>query len=98
MALSTLVDKHHLILIEQFPSDGKTKPVAQLLKKLNANRRSLIAPASHDSLLVRATRNMQDVDVLRADSLNTYDVLRTRHLVLPVASLEVIAKTFFTKK
>jgi large subunit ribosomal protein L4 len=98
MALSTMVDKHHLILVEKFPSEGKTKPVAQLLKKLNANRLSLIAPASHDNLLVRATRNMPNVEVLRADSLNTYDVLRARHLILPVDSLEVIAKTFFTKK
>ncbi len=97
MALSTLAAKHHLLLVEALPADGKTKPVAGLLKKLKAVRKTTVIPASHDTKLVLATRNLQDVTVLRADSLNAYDVLRSHHLVLPVASLDVIANTFFKK-
>ncbi len=97
MALSLQAAKQRVILVESLPADGRTKPVNLLLKKLQAVRRTTVIPASHNVLLVRATRNMPHVDVLRADSLNAYDILRSHHLVLPVSSLDVIAKTFFKK-
>lgn len=97
MALSVKAAEKQIRLIEALPVDGKTKAVAILLKKTNADRTPLIIPAKQDSMIVRATRNMQRVTVLRADSLNAYDVLRAHRLVLPVESLAVIAATYFTK-
>ncbi|MEK7569999.1 MAG: 50S ribosomal protein L4 [Patescibacteria group bacterium] len=97
MALSIKAAEKQIRLIDALPTDGKTKPVVNLLKNTNAERTPLLVPAKHDSMIVRATRNMQRVTVLRADSLNAYDVMRAHRLVLPVASLEVIAATYFAK-
>ncbi|MEK7631732.1 MAG: 50S ribosomal protein L4 [Patescibacteria group bacterium] len=96
MALSVKAEAKQIRLVESLPTDGKTKPVVALLKNTNADRTPLLIPATHDSMIVRATRNLQRVTVLRADSLNAYDVLRSHRLVLPVASLAVIAKTYFS--
>lgn len=97
MALSIKASEKQIRLVEALPTDGKTKVVVSLLKKTNADRTPLIIPAKHDTMIVRATRNMQRVTVLRADSLNAYDVLRAHRLVLPVESLAVIAQTYFAK-
>ncbi len=97
MALTSQAEKQRIILVDSFPAEGKTKPVMKFLQALKANRSALIIPASHDAILVRATRNMPEVEILRADSLNTYDILRAHYLVVAEKSLDVIGKHYTTK-
>ena len=95
MALSDKFSAKHLKILEELPKDGKTKPYFNILKALKLKRLTLLAPASHDIAFVRATRNMPRIFLLRADSLNTYDILRAHDLILPLASIQVIRKTYF---
>jgi large subunit ribosomal protein L4 len=95
MALSDKVAGKRFKVLEELPQDGKSKSYAKLLKALKLERLTLLAPASHETVFVRATRNMPQIFLLRADSLNTYDILRAHDLILPLASLQVIRKTYF---
>lgn len=95
MALSDKVAGKHLRVMDELPKDGKSKSYSKLLIALKLQRLTLLAPASHETAYVRATRNMPKIFLLRADSLNTYDILRAHDLILPLASIKVIRKTYF---
>lgn len=70
----------------------KTKQVVELLGKLGLDGSAsvLIVVSGPDLAVERAARNLHWVSVLRAEGLNTYDVLRHRRLLLTQAALEAI--------
>ena len=53
----------------------------------------LIQPDS-DKSLIRAARNLDFAKIVRADSLNTIDVLEKKYLILLKEAIPVIEKTY----
>ncbi|MFA6588052.1 MAG: 50S ribosomal protein L4 [Patescibacteria group bacterium] len=97
MSLSAKAQDAKITLIDVLPVDGKTNSIVKLLKAIKVRRSPLIIPSKTTPEILRACRNIKDLQVLRADSLNAHDVLKAKHLVILVDSLEVIKKTFFKK-
>ncbi|MDX9893128.1 MAG: 50S ribosomal protein L4 [Patescibacteria group bacterium] len=64
----------------------------QLTKKNNAG--VLVVLPKKDEALVRSIRNLEKVDSIMANSLNVIDVLKKQYLLLPLASITEIEKTF----
>ena len=66
----------------------KTSEMAAVLKALGVDRTCLVAldPTNRDAAL--SARNLANVDTIRVDQLNTFDVLNHRYLVIDRASLE----------
>lgn len=97
MSLSEKVRDHKLLLIEDlaFP-EAKTKHVAQLLKKLPGvgTKKTLLVQATVHKDTYKSARNIPHVDTILANSLNLLDVLRHDVVIVPVAGLDVISKTF----
>lgn len=56
--------------------------------------RVLVVIPKNDEKLIRAVRNISKAETIAADSLNIVDILKAKYLVVPVASIEVIEKTF----
>ncbi|PIS40489.1 MAG: 50S ribosomal protein L4 [Candidatus Kerfeldbacteria bacterium CG08_land_8_20_14_0_20_43_14] len=97
MALSAKAEDKKITLIDVLPTDGKTKSMAKLIKANKVSRTPLLIPTKTGVEILRACHNISGMQILRADSLNVLDVLKARHLILPVESLEAIKKTFFKK-
>ena len=81
-ALSLKLQDEKLILLDEFPLNGfRTKQVLEVLKRFNVED-VLIVTSEKNIFLERSTRNIPNVEVLRADELNVYDILNHEHLIL----------------
>jgi large subunit ribosomal protein L4 len=56
--------------------------------------KALLVLAGTDRDLIRASNNLPEIKVIRADSLNVMDVLRSEFLVMPTASLKELEQTY----
>lgn len=71
--------------------DGKTKAIADLLKKVGAKRRTLIVVNEKSDSAVRATNNLADVKLVGATYLTVFDILNADSILIEKAALPTIA-------
>jgi large subunit ribosomal protein L4 len=74
----------------------KTKQILKMLKELNLNAdaKILIILTAPNKRLWLATRNLKNIDLTVATCLNIKQLLKTNHIVLSNASLELINSTY----
>lgn len=90
-ALTLAAQENRIKVIENFVvKDGKTSEAAALLQKLEAKRRILIVVDVKDDLLMRATQNIQNVQVVSAKYLNVYDITNADTIIVTTPSLAII--------
>lgn len=88
-ALSAKAKNGSLIVLEEAKSsEGKTKFLAEQIKKLGWTSVLIIDGTSPDAAFCLAARNIIGVDVLPEQGANVYDILRREKLVLTKAGLE----------
>jgi len=66
----------------------KTRDMAQMLGALGVNRTCLVALNPADRNTALSARNIADVDTIRIDQLNVFELLNHRFLVVDRATLE----------
>ncbi len=89
-ALSLKRQEGKLILLNAFPVEGfKTRQVLDVLRKFQIQD-ALIVTDGSDPYLERSARNIPDIDVLRYEGLNVYDILNHEHLILLRPAVEKI--------
>jgi len=94
-ALSSKAGAKQLVILDEARLDApKTKDLTAKLEKLGLKNALVIDGADLDENFARAARNIPLVDVLPAQGLNVYDVLRRDTLVLTKAALEQINARF----
>ena len=69
---------------------GKTKELANSLKKLGWSRPLVITGAKAEDGFVRAARNLRGIDVLPQQGLNVYQILRHDTLVLTIEAVQAL--------
>lgn len=69
------------ISVKEIATTGKTAEIAKFLTDNKLTRRILLVVDEKTSELERATRNIQDVKLVRATYLNVYDVLNADAIV-----------------
>ncbi|MEX0932030.1 MAG: 50S ribosomal protein L4 [Candidatus Saccharimonadales bacterium] len=89
-ALSLKHKAEAVALIEDFDVNGKTKEASEILNKIGANRKVLIAVENKNDALVRATRNIPGVETVQATYLNVFNVLNTDLLLLTNGGLKQV--------
>jgi large subunit ribosomal protein L4 len=84
-----------VLVIQSLPADGKTKSLAAMLAKLPIEQRPilLILPGA-DAKAVLVARNIPKLTLTAAASLNAYEVLRNRYLLVAESALPVLSATF----
>lgn len=81
-ALSERLKAGDVVLLDQLQlSSHKTKEFLGIIAALQLNGTALFVAPVVDRNLLLASRNVQDVEVTTADTLNTYQVLRFAKLV-----------------
>jgi len=82
-----------LVLEDLVLNSPKTKDFKAILTDLNLlNEKVLLIVEAHNENVYLSSRNLSRVKVVAADSVNTYDVLNAKKIVLAQSSIEVIEK------
>ena len=90
-AFSERIRDGGVLVIERFDLvEAKTRLLAALLKKLGITRGCLIVVDQPDAKLVRATRNIPKVAVVRAADVGVYDLVCHRTVLATRAGLAVL--------
>lgn len=94
MALLSKFQDNQVTLVESWSvAEPKTKVVVGALQALGLGDKScLLAVETHNPVLVKSARNLQEVTVSSAADLNAYVLLRRRQLVLTRAALDQLRK------
>jgi large subunit ribosomal protein L4 len=78
-----------VVIVKDFKlKEPKTRLVAQTLKKLDLVGQTLFVLPDHNTDLLRAGKNLQDLKITSAADLNALQVLSARKLVLAQGSIE----------
>ena len=94
-ALSSKVRSGELVVLEKAEaSDGKTKALKAAFQKLELSNALIIDGAELEPGFARAARNIPNIDVLPAQGINVYDILRRRKLVLTKAAVAALEARF----
>ena len=88
----SLAHKAGKIVIDEIKTTGKTKEVADYLKnaKLTDTRRVLVVVDEKTPELLRATKNIQSVLLVRATYLSVYHILNADRIVISPAALKAV--------
>lgn len=81
-----------LVVLEDFTFDApKTKAFSGILKSLNLDaRKTLLVTGDYDKNVYLSSRNLQNASVVRAQDLNTFEILHANILVLSESSIEKV--------
>lgn len=89
-ALSAKLSDGKIVVCDLEKIEPKTKLLAKLLSKIGMEEATIVHAGTKG--LVLAGRNLEKISLTRANSLNTYDVLRSNALVLTKEGLEELSK------
>lgn len=99
MALSEKATDSGINVIEAIENpEGKTKNVANILKKMGVSKKALVVLPEADSTLVRSVRNIAGVEVVLANSLNILDVLKNKTILFTSDSLQKVEAVYLSNK
>ncbi len=92
---SVLADKAsqgNIVVLENFTFDApRTKSFAGILSSLQLeNRKVLLVTAEYDRNVYLSSRNLPKASVVRAQDINTFEILHANTLVLSEAAIEQI--------
>ena len=98
-ALSSKAGAKQVVVLDEARLDApKTQALKAAFEKLELKSALIIDGPELDENFARAARNIPLVDVLPAQGLNVYDVLRRDTLVLTKAAIEKINERFAAKE
>jgi large subunit ribosomal protein L4 len=80
-----------MVVLDQLSvAEPKTRAMSALLSRLAVDSSVLILMAGPDEMVERASNNLADVKLLRAEYVNVRDLLTYDYLVIPQNALGVI--------
>jgi large subunit ribosomal protein L4 len=86
--LAKLVDGEVKCIVDLEFESPKTKAFKAILDALGVNRSCLVAVDSENRNAAVSARNLKNVDTIRVDQLNVFELLNHRFLVVDKASIE----------
>ncbi len=96
--ISALSDKAlngNLVLVDNLSMDDyKTKAVIEMLKAIGVEGKSLLATTALETKLVKSANNVPGVKTCVAETVNTYDILNAKKLVMDVNAAKKLEEVF----
>ena len=94
-ALSSKVVDNEMVVIENLAMDSyKTKTIVNLLKAVGAEKKALIVTAENDKIVAKSAANIPGVKTATPGTLNVYDILKAKYLVIDKEALAVIEEVY----
>jgi len=92
-SLTVAATANKVVVIEDIVAkDGKTAELVKLLAKIKATKNVLLVVEHKTDELVRASNNIQQVKLVQAQYVNTYDVLNADSIVFTKVAVDVVTK------
>jgi len=91
-ALTYKAQENNIMILEDFSfEEAKTKKFIALLDNFKlSDKKTLLVMPDTDKNLVLSTRNLKKAKVMRAEMLNTYDILNAHNLLIAESSVAII--------
>lgn len=94
-ALSMKVAEEDIIVLEDLVlGAAKTKEMVKVLDNLKVEGKALIITAGKDETVVRASRNLQGINTISADTINVYDVVNSGKLIITVDAVKNVEEVY----
>ncbi len=84
----------NLKVLNNLEIEAKTKAMAQVLKNLDATKKTLIILDKVDENAIRAAKNIPFAKTVQADALCTYDVLNCRAIIATAKAIDKIEEVY----
>ena len=101
MALSVKAKNNLLLILDKLSlKQPKTKSMTKIIENWKLEIKNfkegscLIASPRKDENIIRATRNIPNLQTIEARNLNTLDLLSFKYLIMPKETIKVIKETF----
>ena len=92
-ALSAKAKNNELILVDGNFSDlSKTKSIKDKIEKLNLNNSLIVNNFDSDNPFVKASKNIKNIEFIKVDGINVYDILNNQKLIITKDSLNNIVE------
>lgn len=102
VALSAKTRKGHLLVVDHFElNQPKTKEVAAILKQFSSvfgKPSSVLMISPKNGAIVRAARNLPNVDVIQAAEINPLAILSSTFIMVSKESVQIVESKWGTKK
>lgn len=90
-ALSYKVIESEIIIVDSFTMESsKTKDAKTILSNLNADKKILLVVDELTDNVVLATRNLNNVVLIEASEVNTYDVVASDNMIITEKAIKAI--------
>ncbi len=95
-ALSYKASANNIIILEDFSLEApKTKEMLKVGNNLSiVNKKSLFVLPEQNKNIYLSSRNIQGVEVVTAEELNTYNIMKASTLVIVESAIDVLQATF----
>ena len=95
-ALSYKASTNNIIILEDFSFETpKTKEIIKMGNNLNfTNKKSIFVLPEQNNNIYLSSRNVQGVEVVIANELSTYKIMRASTLILVESAVDVLQATF----
>ncbi|MBP7342545.1 MAG: 50S ribosomal protein L4 [Smithellaceae bacterium] len=95
-ALSLKVKEQKMTILRDFPMEKISTKAFQKVVALFGMKKALFVIDQDDAVLMKSSRNMKNVKMIRSEGINVYDVLNHEHLVLLEPSVKKIEGALLT--
>jgi large subunit ribosomal protein L4 len=90
-ALSLRAGAGDIVVLEDFNAgEGKVKHTVELFGKMKLEGNILLAVATKDAMVIRATRNIAGLKTVQAQYLNVFDVMNADKIVITQQALDLV--------
>ncbi len=98
MVLSDKAKQEKIAILEKLElPTGKTKEMDAFMKKLALGKKTLLIIERMNKSIVNSARNLKNVEVISANSLNVYDILNYTNLLFTESALKKAEEVYLKK-
>ena len=93
--LSSKVLENNLVVVDKFDfAEIKTKQMATAMKNLKVEEKAFIVLAASDEKVQKSARNLENVKTGSVNTINVYDLLKYKKLVLTVDTIKKLEEVY----
>jgi len=89
-ALSMKLKENKVVILKDFPMDKISTRVFKSVFDLFSLKKALFVLDDNNEVLLKSSRNMKNVKMVRSEGINVYDILNHEHLILLEPSVKKI--------
>ena len=93
--LSSKVLENNLVVVDKFDfKEIKTKQMADAMKNLKVDATSLVVLPTNNEIVQKSARNLADVRTSSVNTINVFDLLKYKKLVLTVDTIKKLEEVY----